>query len=449
MQATTLALMILVSWAGWQPDAPKQPEAPKQPSGPPSAPAKDQPRPPARPPARDPLGWPMLPASPQVQRVEATPAEKVKVDDRTIDLAVKRSVDLLLTMQEGLENSEWPYEGVYRVGGQIPVGYRVGGTAIVAMSLLEAPGYAEDGRRRAAVERAAKFVCGAIEHPLMSPDTYQGGYDVRVWGHIYGLHLLVELKKRGAIPKPLAEPAERAIAYYLQGLKKLEITPGTPGGWNYASEKTAAPFVTGPALMALFAARAQGYAVDDGLVARGLDSLERSRGAQGTVVYSGAAGARSGQGDSVPGAMGRMCVTESVLLLAGRGGVERVRNAVDKFIEHWAEFDKRRTMTGTHVPPYMVAPYYFMYGHRYAALAVELLPEAERAGYRERLNRLMFSVRSEDGSWTDRVFKRTANFGTAFALHALLAPAVGKPAGWAPPKAPAGAPAPGDKGAAG
>ena len=35
--------------------------------------------------------------------------------------------------------------------GEIPMGYRVGGTSIVALSLLRAPGYAEDAARGQAV----------------------------------------------------------------------------------------------------------------------------------------------------------------------------------------------------------------------------------------------------------------------------------------------------------
>ena len=39
-----------------------------------------------------------------------------------------------VTVTEGgteISTGEWPYEGVYRERGQIPPGYRVGGTAIV------------------------------------------------------------------------------------------------------------------------------------------------------------------------------------------------------------------------------------------------------------------------------------------------------------------------------
>jgi hypothetical protein len=75
------------------------------------------PKPTAAPPATDAPAPPPVPA----------PAE--------VDAAIAKARDLLLprqeTMKDGAPKAEWPYEGVYRVGGKIPYGYRVGGTGIV------------------------------------------------------------------------------------------------------------------------------------------------------------------------------------------------------------------------------------------------------------------------------------------------------------------------------
>ncbi|MEM7516306.1 MAG: hypothetical protein AAF368_05205, partial [Planctomycetota bacterium] len=52
--------------------------------------------------------------------------------------AVERGCEILLERQESLAKGEkrkrtsgpeWPYEGVYRVGRKIPIGYRIGGTS--------------------------------------------------------------------------------------------------------------------------------------------------------------------------------------------------------------------------------------------------------------------------------------------------------------------------------
>lgn len=361
---------------------------------------------------------------------------EAKVSEEELGAAVSSGVAHLLAGQEGADKAEWPYEGVYRVAGKIPIGYRVGGTAICAQALINAPGYEEDAARKESVARACDFVCGAVGEPLMSFADYDAGYDVRCWGYIYGLDFLCELKQRGLIPEGRGAACEKGIAFYLDGIKSLEM-PKT-GGWNYARpdgrEAVGAPssFMTAPALQALFRARAAGYEVDGAMVERGLAFLRKAKAASGAVVYSGEAGARTGRGDATPGAVGRMLSAECTLVLAGRGSTDAVRGALDAFIVHWDWLNARRRQGGTHVAPFNVAPYYFMFAHRYAAQAIELLPRTERAEYRRRVNRLLFSVRDADGSWNDRVFDRTSNYSTAMAMLAILQPKLPPPARWEP-----------------
>jgi hypothetical protein len=373
----------------------------------------------------------------------------------TIPEAVTRAAALILEMQEGDAKDRWPYEGVYRVQGEIPVGYEVGGTAICATALLRAPGYDTDAVRQGAVARATKFVCGAIDHPLMSIDDYDAGYDVRGWGYTYGLAFLLELKARGGLggmavavnagakgkeaaeapPGPAPAPPdaiETAISFYLRGIHSTEI-PG-PGGWSYARPRgrdkvgPPSPFMTAPTLQALFEAKRQGYGVDEAVVARALDTLESARTPAGAVVYAGKSG--ENERDAIPGATGRMLAAETTLYLAGRSTPDRIRGSIDAFIVHWEWLDKRRAQQGTHAPPYAIAPYYFYFAHYHAAQAVEFLPEAERPEYRRRINALLFSVRQEDGSWNDRVFPRTASYGTSMAAMALMMPETPAPAEW-------------------
>lgn len=353
-----------------------------------------------------------------------------------------KSAALLLKMQESLQadapKAEWPYEGVYRVSRQIPIGYRVGGTAISALCLLRCPGYDDDADRKQAVARAAAFVCEQKSHPLMSFETYDGGYDVRGWGHAYALAFLVELKARKAIPAEpagLAEKIDSTIVWCIDALQKTEIPEA--GGWNYArppgreTVAPASPFMTGPALQAMFAARAQGYAVDAAVVERALAALERQRTVTGSFTYSGDAQKQRAP-EPVPGAVGRMLVGECTLMLAGRSDVARVRGALDAFLAHWDRLEERRAQPGTHVPPFSVAPYYFFFAHYYAAQAIELLPRGDRREYRARLSALLSRTRAEDGTWNDRIFPRSANYGTAVSTMALLMPETPEPARYAP-----------------
>lgn len=380
---------------------------------------------------------PPPPPPPERRQRPAPPPADAAAPGPDIDTAVPECIKALLAMQESLDKdapsaAEWPYEGVYRVQGQIPIGYRVGGTALVATALLRAPGYADDPDRQAAIDRAVAFVCASIDHPLMSIDDYDAGYDVRGWGYCYALHFLCDLKAAGAVPEARREAVEKAAVFYLRGLEAIEIPEA--GGWNYArppgrdTVANASSFMTPAALQALFLARELGYPVDEAVVNRGLDALERCRTTCGAFSYAGDGDKVRREG--IPGSIGRMVISETTLMLAGRSDANRVRGSLDAFIAHWEWLDKRRAKPGTHVPPYGVAPYYFYFAHYYAAQAVEMLPERERDEYRRRINTLLFSVRLDDGTWNDRVFPRSANFGTSMALMAILMPTTPPPPAW-------------------
>lgn len=343
-----------------------------------------------------------------------------------------RCIEFLLGAQEGDERAEWPYEGVYRVGGKIPVGYRIGGTAIAAMALLRAPDFEKDEPRQAAVRRALEFVKSKLDDPLMNPD-YPGGYDVRGWGYTYALQFMLAVKGAGGalLAGDAQASVDEKIRWCIAAVQQTEIAEA--GGWNYAravgKDKVSqpSPFMTGPTLLALFEARGQGFEVDAAVVERGLKALERGRSAAGSVSYAGAAAKRP---EPVPGSVGRMLVSEITLMLAGRSDEARVRGALDAFLVHWEWLEKRRAKPGTHEGPYGVAPYYFFYAHAMAAEAIEMLPERDRAEYRRQLHDKLFAVRLENGTWNDRVFPRTANYGTSQTLMCLVAPGMPRPAGW-------------------
>lgn len=333
------------------------------------------------------------------------------------------------------ERREWPYEGVYRVApGVIPPGYRVGGTAICCHALLEAPGFEDDAPRRAAFDRGVAFILDALEKDKLLDNGFLGTYDVRGWAHAYALSFLLRALERDALKPEVAKAARTRAQTLVIWLQDTEI-PET-GGWNYSRRSgrascPASTFMTAPTLQALFAARKRGLAVDPAVVKRALKTLEDARLESGAFQYGSNPDRRTGEGnEAVPGACARMAACETTLLLAGRGSVDRVRGAVEAFFEHWEWLEKRRRQSGTHVPPYMIAPYYFHYAHTYVAQAIEQLPEAERPGLREKLHVLYWRTREEGGGWNDRVFKRSENFGCAMVILGLLMPELPEPARW-------------------
>ncbi len=377
----------------------------------------------------------------------AAQPELPKIDSERVAVSISKGVELLLSMQEAgeaaTEKAQWPYEGVYRVGGKIPVGYRVGGTGISVLALAQAPGYANDAPRKEAVRRAVGFIMASTTHELMNPD-YDSTYDTRGWGYTYALLALLKLKSMNEQPSDLgtealtamkvktdADAMDAAIRWCIDCIQQTEIPK--VGGWNYARSggksgvSAMSPFMTGPTLQGLFQARSMGYAVDEVVVDRAVGALLRSRTPTGSYTYAGDARENP---EPVAGAVGRMLVSEVTLSLCGKSDVSRVRAAVDAFFVHWDWLDRRRAQNGTHIPPYSIAPYYFYYAHYYAAQAIEMLPKRDREEYRRRLSELLWKNQLEDGSWNDRVFPRSRNYGTAMSMMALMMPEAPKPAEW-------------------
>ena len=351
--------------------------------------------------------------------------------------AMEQAISALLEQQESMEaqgkrskkeivSREWPYEGVYREGGKIPPGYRVGGTAIVMRSLIETPGWKKQPERLQSITRGLQFL---LEQSLLAPRMgvgFSGGYDVRDWGHIEALETLLRMKELGAIPAKAKKPVQTLCKNLIETLVKNEI-PG--GGWNYSRSRranrpsNASPFMTAPAVMALMRARDHGFKFDTAVIERGLDTLEAARLETGAFQYSTNPERVTGEGfEAVQGACARMAVCETALWLAGRADEDRVRSSVNAFLEHWEWLEKRRAQTGTHIAPYFIAPYYFFYAHTHAARALQALPEQEREALRKRILARLWQVRGEDGLWNDRVFPRSSAFGTAMTILAFRAP---------------------------
>lgn len=359
----------------------------------------------------------------------ASPADDT-ITTAEIFAAEDRAVEIILSMQEQLSDSEeeareWPYEGVYRERGQIPIGYRIGGTAIASRALLEARNWEKNPDRQQAVKRATSFILDHLADEKMSAG-FSGGYDVRGWGHTYALDFLLRLSELERVAKADSERVKSAIGSLVSTLESTEIAD--TGGWNYSRRRRggsspASPFMTAPTIQALLNAKAAGIEVDDKVLERAIASLEKARLETGAFQYSTRPDNQTGEGfEAVPGAIARMAACETTLLLCGRGSAERVEGAIEAFFEHWQWLEKRRRQTGTHIPPYFIAPYYFYFGHYYVAQAIEVLPEEKQEGYRQRLIKTLWTVREKSGGFNDRVFERSENYGTAMVLLSLRQP---------------------------
>lgn len=334
---------------------------------------------------------------------EDTATPQISISEKLIQQSTTRLIEL----QES--DGAWPYEGVYRVRRQIPVGYRIGGTAIVCESLLYA---SESAPAFAAIERGVEVILKDLEDLRMRADT-SNRYDVRVWGHIYGLDLFCRLRSIDRFRK-LCQRTDPWVPRLVTILLKEQISDGR---WNYANQQRHASFVTAPAVQALLLARQQGENVPAEVFAKARTVLLASRTESGAFQYSGTVGRRP---TALPGSIARSAVCESTLILLGEGNVDHLRHSINAFHRHWDELEKRRKKTGTHVGPYNVAPYYFYYGHRYLGQAIQFLPPGEQAAEIEKFTAVLMRTRDADDTWNDRIFDRSKAYGTAMSVLALI-----------------------------
>ncbi|MGK0482970.1 MAG: hypothetical protein ACJAQ3_002952 [Planctomycetota bacterium] len=318
----------------------------------------------------------------------------------------------------GADAAEWPYEGVYRVrpDGRIPAGYRVGGSAIVAEALLNSGLEGEPLKEaRQAVQRTISFVIEQMDSNEELSRGPKAGYDVRGWGHAYAIQLMLLALDHGLVE---GEEAEEARELIVDLLDRLQANMTKQGGWNYAGEGSVSPFMTGATLLILFDAKAHGFEVDAEMVNSALEGLEKGTTDAMIYAYAGRAGRRV----KMPASSARSSIATLALYKAGRKTQDDLRLAVQGFFDGWDDLLVRKSQQGTHIPPYNIAPYYFFFGHTYAAMAIEELPDGEKEARRGELAGLLWKTREEDGTWNDRIFPRTSSYSTAMSILALRAP---------------------------
>jgi len=337
------------------------------------------------------------------------------------EVLVAECIAKLVELQE--RGGMWAYEGRYRIDGATPVPYEVGGTSIVCLSLLYGADE-KDEKAKKAFRSGLKFVLGKLDHSQMVPSD-ELAYDMRVLGQAYALLLLCHVQLKDA-----AGPDESRIEKWIPELvEALRFEQMKDGGWNYQGRPVHSSFVTASVVQALLWAKAGKQKIPRSVFRRARAALAGSRLSDGAFYYFGTKKSAKGSGaqDRLPGSAARSAICETMLYLLGEGTKKRVRQSIDAFHAHWNELEKRRKKPGTHEGPYLIAPYYFYYGHRYAAQAIELLPESSRKRERKRMLELLLVTRDDDGTWNDREFVRSRMYGTAMVLLALLSEKIGLP----------------------
>jgi hypothetical protein len=85
----------------------------------------------------------------------------------------------------------------------------------------------------------------------------------------------------------------------------------------------------------------------------------------------------------------------------------------------WLDIGRKRPVP--HESHFLVAGYFFYYGHYYASLCIEQLPEARRAEHQRQLAAVLVPLQETDGSWWDFPFYDYHQpYGTAMAVMSLV-----------------------------
>ncbi len=250
-----------------------------------------------------------------------------------------------------------------------------------------------------------------------------------VWGHAYGIEALVRLHRfrEGDVDQQRRLFLE--IEHQVALLGRYETTKG---GWGYydfvmhlqqpAAEPTS--FTTATVLVALHEARNLGVEVPERLIERGLAVIRRQQRPDLAYLYSEDFRTAPNQDINKPGgSVGRSQACNLALSLYGDTSVsQEAMVAWNKRLfarNLWLDIGRKRPVP--HESWFLVAGYFFYYGHYYAALGLERIPVDEQAALQDQLAHVMLRLQEKDGSWWDYpLYNYHQQYGTAFALMSLV-----------------------------
>ncbi len=376
-------------------------------------------------PAKDPFAAvkkasPLAAEGPRPAPVPTPPAAE-------IDASIKRGIEFLLSHQN--KNGSWGSADINRPGdiyAPVPGAHQAFRAAVTAMdisALIETD--KDDPRVVKALDRAEEWLFQNLPHVRRAtPDCFYN-----VWAHAYALQAL---SKMLSLKPNDADRAKKIHDLMKQQLDLLDRYEVVDGGWayydfDYHTKKpggSSISFVTAAVLVAMKEAQAAGENPPQRLIDRGIASILRQRRPDYTYCYGeylkymgvhpvNQAGGSLGRTQACNFAMriwGDKSVTDAI-----------VENWLDRLYARngWLDIGRKRPIP--HESWFMVAGYFFYFGHYYAARSIDLLPESERGPFQDQLAHILLALQEKDGSWWDYpMYNYHQEYGTAFALMSLV-----------------------------
>jgi hypothetical protein len=336
------------------------------------------------------------------------------VYERSTDRAIAEGVAFLVASQNpdgswGTGRETTDFDVMAAVPGSHDA-FRVGTTGLCVLALREA------GEKEASRRGLDYLVAYDGLRRASRAEIYN------VWGHTYALQALAR-----AYGEDKVEAYRAAAERHLRALEHYETYVG---GWQYydfevgiqpiSMEPTS--FGTSAGLAALYEAKKAGIAVPEGLARRALNRLKEMRKPDGSFLYgSDFRYAPMHMANRDKGSLGRTQAGHYGLAVWNEAGIgeKEIREGLEKLFEEHRFIEIGRKRQYPHEGWYFTAPYYYYFGHYYAAKLIERLPD--KADYREKLRSFVLPHQEPDGSWWDyKMWDYDKPYGTAFAVMTLL-----------------------------
>ena len=301
--------------------------------------------------------------------------------------------------------------------------WQMASSALADLALASA---GDTPERRAALERGIAWLTTA-RLPKRGED-----WDIDyAWTALYGFVACVELvqdPRFAGVEETAAALRRRGMEFYdlLVRLQSID------GGWGYYDDPPypagrpmwATSFSTACVIPALLRAHELGWEVDPAVAGRATEYVRRCIVPGGAYSYDLKPVPRfAGESiNDIKGSLGRTQVCNWALHEAGLERItdDRLREGLEAFFQHHVFLDVARMRPIPHEAYYYNSGYFYFFGHYYAGLVIELLPEEEREAWHAKLRAEVVKAQNKDGSSDDFVaggWSRVAC--TAFAALAL------------------------------
>ena len=348
------------------------------------------------------------------------------------DAAVGKSIDRGIYFLIGNQNTDGSWGSprntkglnIYAPTFQSHYAFRLAVTALSTSALIEAGG--DTPQTRAALKDSEAYL---LEHlPKLRRASADAMYNV--WAHGYGLQALIRMRSRAkaANDAPRVKRIEEVIQTQFDRLNRYE---SVDGGWGYydfrvGTQKPASSsisFVNGTVLVAFHEAKMAGIEPPPHLVKRALAALKRQHLPDGSFLYGEYLKNSPRRGINRPaGSLGRTQVGNLAMRLWGDKRItdQVIVDWLDRLFarNEWLGIGRKRPIP--HEAWFQIAGYFYYYGHYYAGLLMDHVPQKDRARLQDHMATTIMKLQEKEGDWWDYpLYDYHRQYGTAMAVMIL------------------------------